>query len=81
MENPINTIRNALEISSRFISTLIDSANISETIVSSLSLRSSSRDKYSHSTEHRGCPRSSLSLQTSTECLTGSVFRSRPSHS
>ena len=67
MANPIIKIRNALEISSRLISTLIDSANIRETIVSSLSLRSSSRDRYSHSTEHRGCPSSSFCLQISTE--------------
>ena len=60
------------------ISTLIASANIRETIESSDSRRSSSRERYSHSTEQSFCPCASLSLQNSTEFRTGSVSSSSP---
>ena len=77
--NAIATSRYALESNSLFISTFIDSANIRETICSSVSRRSSSIDRYSHSTEQSGWLFSSLSWQYSKEYLIGSVTSVSPS--
>ena len=77
----IKIIRYALDSSSLFTSTFGPSPNRIDATKLSCSLRSSSIERYSHSTEHNGCFFSSFSLHSSIVYLIGSVESSTPSKS
>ena len=77
----IKIIRYALDSSSLFTSTFGPSPNRIDATKLSCSLRSSSMERYSHSTEHNGCFFSSFSLHSSIVYLIGSVESSTPSKS
>ena len=75
----IKMIRYALESSSLFTSTFGPSPNSIVATKSSCALKSSSMERYNHSTEHNGCFFSSFSLHSSIVYLIGSVDSSTPS--